>query len=198
MDPQLRLLMELVYEAIENASIPAESLSGSNTSVFSGTFARDYFDTTIADSELLSSSFFMDNGASLTIDTGCSTSMAALHQAVRNVQLRESDLSIVASASVLLNPDMFIVMSSQNVLSAEGRCFAWDERATDYGRGEGVAAVILKLLDDALRDGDHIHAVIRESGLNQDGKTTTISSPSMEAQQKLIEKCYRHAGLRFG
>ena len=82
-----------------------------------------------------------------------------------------------------------------SVLSADGRCYSWDSRASGYGRGEGVGALILKRLDDALRDGDHVHAVIRETAVNQDGKTTTISSPSMEAQQKLIEDCYRRAGL---
>ncbi|KAL8861949.1 MAG: hypothetical protein Q9178_001819 [Gyalolechia marmorata] len=211
MDPQLRLLLESVYEAIENAGIPAEKLSGSNTSVFSGVFARDYFDTTVTDPELLPASFITGNGlamfsnrvshffdlqgASMTIDTGCSTSMVALHQAVRNLQFGESDMSIVGSACALLNPDMFIVMSSQGVLSADGRCYSWDSRASGYGRGEGVGALILKRLDDALRDGDHVHAVIRETAVNQDGKTTTISSPSMEAQQKLIEDCYKRAGL---
>lgn len=80
-------------------------------------------------------------------------------------------------------------------MSAEGRCYSWDDRASGYGRGEGVGALVLKRLDDALKDGDFIHAVIRETAVNQDGKTTTISSPSMEAQQKLIEECYRRAGL---
>lgn len=88
---------------------------------------------------------------------------------------------------------MFLFASS--VLGGQGRCFAWDNRAEGYGRGEGVATLICKRLDDALRDGDHVHAVIRGSGVNQDGKTTSISSPSMEAQQKLIEETYRRAGL---
>lgn len=111
------------------AGMPAEKLSDSNTSVFSGTFARDYFDATVTDPEQLPASFITGNGmamysnrishffnlhgASMTIDTGCSTSMAALHQAVRNLQFGESDASIVGSACAILNPDMFIVMSSQ-------------------------------------------------------------------------------------
>lgn len=83
------------------------------------------------------------------------------------------------------------------MVSAEGRCYAWDARAQGYGRGEGVAALILKSLDAAIRDGDRVHAVIRDTGLNQDGKTTTITSPSMAAQVKLIETCYKRAGLDF-
>jgi acyl transferase domain-containing protein len=81
------------------------------------------------------------------------------------------------------------------MVGADGKCYAWDARAEGYGRGEGVAALILKRLDAALLDGDHIHAVIRETGLNQDGATKTITSPSVEAQVKLIEKCYSRAGL---
>jgi acyl transferase domain-containing protein len=81
------------------------------------------------------------------------------------------------------------------MVGADGKCYAWDARAQGYGRGEGIAALVLKSMDAALRDGDHIHAVIRETGLNQDGATKSITSPSVEAQIKLIEKCYSRAGL---
>lgn len=81
------------------------------------------------------------------------------------------------------------------MVGKDGKCYAWDARAEGYGRGEGVASLILKRLDVALANGDHIHGVIRESGLNQDGATKTITSPSIEAQIKLIEKCYSRAGL---
>ena len=81
------------------------------------------------------------------------------------------------------------------MLSAEGKCYAWDSRAQGYGRGEGVAALILKPFDVAVKDGDQIHAVIQDIGLNHDGKTATITSPSATAQAKLIETCYKRAGL---
>ena len=81
------------------------------------------------------------------------------------------------------------------LIGAEGKCYAWDSRAQGYGRGEGAAALILKSLDAAIKDGDQIHAVIRDVGLNQDGKTATITSPSTTAQAKLIEACYKRAGL---
>jgi len=81
------------------------------------------------------------------------------------------------------------------MVGADGRCYAWDSRAQGYGRGEGVAVLVLKSLDAALRDGDRVHAVIRNSGLNQDGKTATITSPSLDAQTRLIRDCYRGAGL---
>lgn len=81
------------------------------------------------------------------------------------------------------------------MVGAAGKCYAWDARAEGYGRGEGVSALILKSLEGALRDGDEIHAVIRETAVNQDGKTTNITSPSMEAQVQLIKACYQRAGL---
>lgn len=81
------------------------------------------------------------------------------------------------------------------VLSGDGKCFSWDDRANGYGRGEGIATLILKPLEDAIRDGDNIRAVIRETAVNQDGKTPTITSPSKEAQEELIRACYHRAGL---
>lgn len=81
------------------------------------------------------------------------------------------------------------------MVGAEGKCYAWDSRAQGYGRGEGVAVLILKPFDAAINDGDRIHAVIRDTALNQDGKTATITSPSTEAQIKLIKSCYKRAGL---
>ena len=81
-----------------------------------------------------------------------------------------------------------------SAVGADGKCYAWDSRANGYGRGEGVASIILKPLSDALRDGDRVHAVIRDTGLNQDGRTTTITSPSADAQVKLIKECYKRVG----
>lgn len=83
------------------------------------------------------------------------------------------------------------------MIGADGKCYAWDARAHGYGRGEGVATLVLKRLEAAVKDGDHVHAVIREIGLNQDGKTATITSPSVEAQIKLIKQCYQRAGLNL-
>lgn len=211
MDPQIRFLLENVYEATEDAGIPLERLAGSNTSVFSGCFIRDYYDIQMRDPESLPSSLLVGNyttmfanrishfydlhGASMTIDTGCSSSLVALHQGCQTIHSGESDLSIVGASSLLLSQDMFITMSTIGMVGAKGKSYSWDTRAEGYGRGEGVAALILKSLKAATRDGDHIHAVIRDIGLNQDGKTATITSPSAEAQVKLIKSCYKRAGI---
>lgn len=141
------------------------------------------------------SHFFGFTGASMTIDTGCSGSLVALHLACRSVQMGESSLAIAGGSGIMLSPDMFIALSNMGFLGEDGRSYSWDHRSNGYGRGEGVATLVLKRLDAALRDGDFVHAVIRESALNQDGKTSTITSPSLEAQQKLIEECYARAGL---
>ncbi|AEO67408.1 polyketide synthase [Thermothielavioides terrestris NRRL 8126] len=211
MDPQVRMLLESVYESAEDAGIPLHKLAGSNTAVFAGSFGRDYNDMLVRDTESMHASTITGNGiamlsnrishfydlrgASMTIDTGCSTGLVALHQAVHALRSGESDMAIVGSALVCLGPELFIELMGAGVLGPTGKCFAWDHRAEGYGRGEGVASLMLKPLDAALRDGDHIHAVIRETGLNQDGKTTTITSPSAAAQIDLILDVYRRAGL---
>ncbi|KFY24016.1 hypothetical protein V491_02322 [Pseudogymnoascus sp. VKM F-3775] len=211
MDPQLRLLLESVYEATESAGIPLNKLAGSNTSVFTGCYGKDYHDLLSRDPEVLPPSFITGNGTamranrishfydlhgpSMSIDTACSSGLVCLHQAVQSIRSGESDMSIVGAASSLLNPDMFISQSTIGFLGADGKCYAWDARAQGYGRGEGVAALILTSLDAALLGNHHVYAVIRETSLNQDGKTATITSPSIDAQVQLIEECYKRAKL---
>ncbi|KAI2613433.1 putative FSP1 [Hypoxylon sp. NC1633] len=211
LDPQFRLQLESVYEALENAGLPLSQVAGSNTSVFGGTFFHDYRDALVRDEDNLPRSFitgigsamasnrishFFDlRGASMTIDTGCSTTLVALHQAVENLRSGGSEMSIVGGANVLLNPDNFKALGSFGFLSPDGKCFAFDERANGYGRGEGVATIVIKRLKDALAAGDPVRAIIRESVLNQDGKTETLTSPSQEAQEALMRDCYAKAGL---
>ncbi|OLN86703.1 Lovastatin diketide synthase LovF 7 [Colletotrichum chlorophyti] len=201
-DPQIRMLLESVFEALEN---------GSDTSVFMGSFSRDYHDSLMRDPDTLPRTALTGNGVammsnsishsfdlrgpSLTTDTGCSASLTALHLAVQSIRNGESRMSVVGASNLLINPDQFIVMSGLGVLGADGRCFAWDSRANGYGRGEGIATLLLKPLGDAIADGDPVHAVIRETAVNQDGKTPTITLPSSEAQEKLIRACYQWAGL---
>ncbi|KAM0279893.1 hypothetical protein ACHAQH_004333 [Verticillium albo-atrum] len=141
------------------------------------------------------SHFFDLRGASLTLDTGCSSSLVALHQAVQSLRNRESDMAVVGSANLMLNPDMFKALGSISVLSPDGRSYSFDSRANGYGRGEGVATLVIKRLKDALAAGDPVRAVIRETSLNQDGKTETITSPRKTAQEELMRTCYRSAGL---
>ncbi|PGH13809.1 hypothetical protein AJ79_03377 [Helicocarpus griseus UAMH5409] len=211
LDPQFRLQLESVYEALENSGLPLSQVAGSNTSVFAGIFVHDYRDATIRDEENLPrffltgmgsamasnriSHFFNFRGASMTIDTGCSSTLVALHQAVQSLRRGESDMSIVGGSNLLLNPDNFKAMGSLGILSPDGKCFTFDARANGYGRGEGVATIVIKRLRDVVAAGDPIRAVIRETFLNQDGKTETITSPSQAAQIELMRDCYSRAGL---
>ncbi|PYH87006.1 polyketide synthase [Aspergillus uvarum CBS 121591] len=211
MDPQLRLLLESVYEAMEDAGIPMEKIAGTDTSMYTGCYGKDYHDLHSRDPEAMPAPFLTGNGTamlsnrvshfydlqgpSMSIDTGCSAGLVALHQGCRSIQSGESELSIVGASTTILNPDLYIAMSMLSMVGEEGKCYAWDARAQGYGRGEGVATLVLKSLDAAIRDGDRVHAVIRETGLNQDGKTQTITSPSIDSQVKLIQQCYRKAGL---
>ncbi|KAK4034496.1 polyketide synthase [Parachaetomium inaequale] len=211
LDPQFRLQLESTYEALESAGISLQDVAGSNTSVFAGSFFRDYHESLVRDPDALPrfllmgtgaamasnrlSHFFDLRGPSMSVDTGCSTTLTALHQGCQSLRTGESNMAIVGGANIMFNPDMFLAMSSMTLISKDGKSYAFDSRANGYGRGEGSATVIIKRLDDALRDGDPIRAIIRESGVNQDGKTETITTPSGEAQEALVRDCYRRVGL---
>jgi acyl transferase domain-containing protein len=155
--------------------------------------------------------FFDLKGPSMTIDTACSSSLVALHLAVQSLRSRETnmvryalndldtnadiDKAIVSGVSILENPVESIGMSHHGLLGAHGRSFSFDSRAEGYARGEGVGTVVVKPLYAALRDGDTIRAVIRETGVNQDGRTSGITVPSGDAQERLIREVYWRAGL---
>ncbi|KAL2833622.1 polyketide synthase [Aspergillus pseudoustus] len=211
LDPQLRLLLEVTYEAFESAGLPLSKIAGTNAAVFVASFVRDYHDLLLRDpltvprqfpittlQPMLAnriSHFFDLRGPSTPVDTGCSGSLTALHLAVQSLRNGDAGSAVVGGACLCLSPDMFSSMNALGVLGPDGKCFSFDHRAQGYGRGEGVATIILKRLDDALAAGDPIRAVIRETTLNQDGKTLTLTSPSAEAQVVAMKACYARAGL---
>ncbi|KAF7125782.1 hypothetical protein CNMCM5793_002075 [Aspergillus hiratsukae] len=212
-DPQQRLLLETVYESLEAAGIPVEQLQGTPTAVFVGLMCADYADLLGRDTSdfptyfatgtarsIISNriSYFFDwNGPSMTIDTACSSSLVAVHQAVQVLRSGESRVAVAAGANLLLGPEQYIAESKLQMLSPDGRSYMWDERANGYARGEGIASVVLKTLSAAIEDGDQIECVIRETGINQDGKTKGITMPSASAQAALIKETYRKAGLNL-
>ncbi|KAL2821421.1 hypothetical protein BDW59DRAFT_181186, partial [Aspergillus cavernicola] len=211
MDPTARMLLEVTYEAMESAGLPIESLTGSDTSCFVGCFTRDYHEMLMRDAEtapmyagtgtgfsLLSNrvSWFYDlRGPSMTLDTACSSSLVGLHLACQGLQNGESKIAVVSGANLILSPDLGMWLSNLRMTSTDGLSRSFAEAVTGYGRGEGVATLILKPVRDALRDGDPIRAVIRGSGVNQDGHTTGITVPNSEAQADLIKTTYRSAAL---
>lgn len=213
MDPQQRLLLEVSYEAFENAGLPIENLPGSATGCFVGCFTKDYAEMMARDPEnvpqynatgtsaaILSNrlSWFYDlRGPSLTLDTACSSTLVALHLACQSLQTGETKLAVVGGTNIILNPDLSMALSNLHMLAKDGLSKAFDERANGYGRGEGIATVILKPLSAAIKDGDCVRAIIRGTGVNQDGKTPGITLPSSQAQEALIRSTYLRAGLDF-
>ncbi|CAK3779972.1 probable polyketide synthase [Lecanosticta acicola] len=211
MDPQQRCLLEIVYEGVEAAGYSMPQLRGSSTGVFVGAMSFDYqyiamrgvdslpqYHATGASTAILANrvSYFYDwRGASMTLDTACSSSLVALHQAVMSLRSGQVDMAIAAGTNLILGPEPYIAESMLNMLSPNGRSYMWDSSADGYTRGEGFAAVVLKTLSQALADGDHIECVIRETGVNSDGRTPGITMPSASAQTKLIRDTYAKAGL---
>lgn len=141
-------------------------------------------------------SYFFDwHGPSMTIDTACSSSMVCVSEAVNALRSGTSRVAIACGTNLLLAPFMYVSLSNVGMVSPTGRCHMWDERADGYSRGEGVGALVLKTLSAAIADGDEIACVIREIGLNHDGRTKGLTMPSAEAQSALIRDVYRRAGL---
>lgn len=210
-DPQQRILLEIVYEGLELAGIPMEKLQGSDTGVYVGLMTNDYADILGRDIQnfptyfasgtarsILSNriSYFFDwHGPSMTIDTACSSSLIALHQAVQSLRNGECRVAVAAGTNLLLGPEQYVAESKLNMLSPNGQSKMWDKDADGYARGDGIAAVILKSLSAAIKDGDHIECLVRETGINQDGRTKGITMPNPVAQADLIRSTYQKAGL---
>ncbi len=208
-DPQQRLFLEHCWRCLEDAGIDPWRLSGTDCGVFVGCSRGDY-GVAAGDSGLTSQtmmgmspsilasriSYFLNlKGPSLAIDTACSSSLVAMAEACDSLTLRRSDLALAGGVCVLSGPAIHIMGSHAGMLSKEGRCFTFDERADGFVPGEGVGVVLLKRLADAVRDRDQIWGVIRGWGLNQDGKTNGITAPSVNAQTALEQEVYRRSGI---
>ncbi|WP_433201247.1 type I polyketide synthase [Nocardia sp. CA-107356] len=210
MDPQQRLLLEVAWEALDDGGM-AGRIAGRDIGVFVGGFMNDNavgrnvvrsainsHTPTSSSHTLLSAriAFLLDlRGPTMTIDTACSSSLVALHQAVQSLALGECSSAIVGGANAMLQPETFISMCKGRFLSVDGRCKSFDASADGYGRGEGAGAVILKPLDAAVRDGDRIYAVVRGSGVNQDGRTLAVPVPNPVAQEELARRVHTKAGI---
>ncbi|KAE8382753.1 hypothetical protein BDV26DRAFT_253079 [Aspergillus bertholletiae] len=211
MDPQQRLLLETTYEAIEAAGYTLEQMRGSPTAVFVGAMTTDYHDIQARDLDTISRwhatgtspsilsnrvSYFFDlKGPSMTINTACSSSLVALHQAVQSLHNGDCTTAIVGGVNLLLDPETYISHSNLHMLSPTSRCRMWDRDADGYARGEGCASVVIKTLDQALRDGDDVECIIRGTAVNSTGRSAGITMPSSEAQATLIRQAYERSGL---
>ena len=210
-DPQQRLMLELVFEACEDAGIPPSRLGGSGAGVYVGASALDYSTIALHDPALADAYFATGNtlsiisnrisyifdlhGPSLTIDTACSSSLVALHEACEALARGEIESAIVGGVNILASPFGFVSFSQATMLSPTGLCRAFSGNADGYVRSEGGVVFLLKTLDRAVADGDRVHSVIRGSGVNSDGRTSGISLPAEAFQTKLLRAVYDRAGV---
>ncbi|MFI4962439.1 MAG: SDR family NAD(P)-dependent oxidoreductase, partial [Legionellales bacterium] len=214
MDPQQRLFLEVAYQAIEQAALKPEKLEHSSTGVFVGVSMHDYellraksdqeqdigaYSNLGAASSAIGArlSYFLGlNGPSFAIDTACSSSMSALYQACMSLRSGDCDLALAGGVNVILDPDPTISYSKAHMLSPDGRCKTFDEKANGYVRSEGCGVVILKPLAKAIADGDTIYAVIKSTLANQDGASNGLTAPNMFAQKQILEDALYCANLK--
>ncbi|WP_325116457.1 type I polyketide synthase [Streptomyces sp. GMR22] len=212
MDPQQRLALELCWEALENAGLVPARLDGSRTGVFIGAIADDYAalvhrgePAAITQHTLtgLNRGIIANRvsyalglrGPSVAVDTGQSSSLAAVHLACESLRRGESETAVAGGVQLNLAPDGFIAASRFGALSPDGRSFTFDARANGYVRGEGGGLVVLKRLPDALRDGDPVLCVIRGSDANNDGGGDSLTTPAAHGQEAMLRAAYERAGV---
>ncbi|KAK1177053.1 SDR family NAD(P)-dependent oxidoreductase [Streptomyces sp. NBS 14/10] len=217
MDPQERLFLETVWSALENAGYPPSRIpaprhggQGHDVGVFVGVMWDDYAILAAAESArgnhqvVLANrsaianqvSYFGDfRGPSVVIDTACSGSLVAVHQACESIRRGECSYAIAGGVNVAAHPDKYVHLSRKSMLSDDGRCRSFGAGGTGYVPGEGVGAVVLKRLSDAVRDGDTVHAVIRAGAVNHGGRTSGYTVPNPQAQQALVEQALAAAGI---
>jgi 3-oxoacyl-[acyl-carrier-protein] synthase II len=204
-DPQQRLLLEVSWSALENAAIAAEQVQGSQTGVFIGIAAVDYWHQllsrnnaeidaymTTGNTHSLASGrishFFDFTGPSISLDTACSSSLVAVHLAIKSLRDRECHMALAGGVNRLISPKISLNFAQAKMLSPDVRCKTFDESANGFVRSEGCGIIILKRLRDAIADGDNIRAVLLGSATNQDGRTSSITTPSSLSQQAVIKQ----------
>ena len=212
MDPQQRLVLEVVWEALERAGQAPDRLAGSATGVFIGITTGDYADLVKAAGPAALDVYMATGnahnaaagrvsyvlgltGPAMAVDTACSSSLVAVHLACQSLRTGESRLALAGGVNVILTPDPFVVFSRWGMMAPDGRCKTFDERADGFVRSEGCGIVALKRLSDAQADGDEILAVIRGSAVNQDGASSGLTVPNGLAQQAVIRQALRAAGV---
>lgn len=211
MDPQQRMVLQLSWQALEDAGYAPDSLSNFACGIYVGVMNNDYDDlilrakATPAAQQLVGNSnsilaaraaYFLNlKSAAIALDTACSSSLVAIHLACEALNKGEASLMLAGGVTLYLIETPYVRMSRAGMLSATGACKTFDNSADGFVPGEGCAMVVLKRLQDALRDKDLIYGVIRASGINQDGKTNGITAPSAEAQKRLELKIYEQHGI---
>jgi acyl transferase domain-containing protein/acyl-CoA synthetase (AMP-forming)/AMP-acid ligase II/acyl carrier protein len=209
MDPQQRILLEVTWEALEDAGLSPDLIAGTKTGVYVGISSLDYSRLISSKSSSMDAYFGTGNalsiaanrlsylfdlrGPSMAVDTACSSSLVAVHQASQSLRRGECEIAIAGGVNLILTPDLTETFSLAGMMSASGRCRTFDASADGYVRGEGCGVVVLKRLADAVKDGDPILAVIKGSAVNQDGRTNGLTAPNGPSQQAVIRAAIRDA-----
>ncbi|MER7702346.1 type I polyketide synthase [Kitasatospora sp. NPDC097605] len=213
-DPEHRLLAEVVWEAIEHAGIPAGRLAGTPTGMFFGLYQKDYMlrvQRPLAETGAYAMytgfdsigpgrvGFMLDlRGPQVVVESACASGLVAVHAACQSLRTGESDVALAGAAMLTLGPEGVVAPALWGVFSPTGRCHAFDAAADGYVRGEGCGVVVLKRLADAVRDGDRVLAVLRGTAVNQNGRGTRLSAPSERAQIDLYRLALERAGVEAG
>ncbi len=214
MDIQQRLLLEVCWEALEDAGAPPDGLRDKRVGVFIGTLYCEYGDARTYRAPVESIDFqvllggtrsclsgrisyvFRFRGPSITVDTACSSSLVALHLACHSLRSGESELAIVGGCNLVLGPENSLGFSAAKAFSPEGRCKSFDATASGLVRSDGLGVVILKRLSRAIADHDRIYAVVRGSSVNNDGGSSgSLATPSQQGQMAGLEQALRHANV---
>ena len=211
MDPQQRLFMQVVWKTIEDAGYDARELSGTDMGLFVGVATSDYsevlrehnveieaYTSTGASHCILAnriSYLYNWSGPSEPIDTACSSSLIAIHRAVTSIRNGDCSMAIAGGVNVITSPLLNIAFSKAGMLSPDGRCKTFDQKADGYVRGEGAGAIFLKPLHQAIKDHDHIYGVVKSTAINHGGHANSLTAPNPKAQAKLIVKAFEKAEI---
>ena len=210
MDPQERLFLEIAWSTIEDAGYTRESLANKKVGVFVGAMfdqyqlfgAEESLKRNVLVTNSVSSyianrvSYYLDfHGPSITLDTMCSSSLTSIHLACDNLRLGRCQVALAGGVNVSIHPNKYVLLSQGKFLASDGRCRSFGEGGDGYVPAEGVGAVLLKPLEDALADGDHIYGVIKGSSVNHGGKTNGLTVPNPTLQAELIESAFKDANI---
>ena len=210
-DPQQRILLQLTWEALEDAGIPPSSIVNTEVGVFVGASQTDYghaffTDPSIADAHFAPgtalailanriSYIYGLHGPSITVDTACSSSLVAVHQAMEALRSGRIDTAIVAGSNLIASPASFIAFSQANMLSTKGLCQAFSAEADGFVRAEGAVVFILRNAAHAQSQQNPIRGLVLASDVNSDGRTNGITLPSIDAQEALLRRVYARNGI---
>jgi 8-amino-7-oxononanoate synthase len=211
MDPQQRLLLQTAWRALEDATLDPRGQAGSATGVFVGVMANEWAHLHMNDYRAITAQdgsgngYFMTanrlsyqldlKGPSLAVDTACSSSLVAVHLAVQALRNAECDQAVAAGVNLTLTPALNVFYTKAGLAAPDGRCKPFSGKADGIGRGEGVAVVVLRRLEDAVAAGLPIYAVIKGSGVNSDGRSNGITAPNRWAQQQVAATACQTAGI---